>query len=119
MLLTRTLCFSLLAASASVGAPRAQALQIQIQSPFKYIHTSTANSMSKALNSAGLAPEDSRKLPERAPQPHEERILQAIREMYSCKPKEVSERGWVVEMGVCVLLIGIPSLADDIRYLCS
>ena len=93
MLLTRTLCFSLLAASASVGAPLAQALQIQ--SPFKYIHTSTANSMSKALNSAGLAPEDSRKLPERAPQPHEEKILQAIKEMYSCNPKEVSERGWM------------------------
>ncbi|KAI4518019.1 hypothetical protein K525DRAFT_363340 [Schizophyllum commune Loenen D] len=90
MLLTRTLCFSLLAASASVGAPRAQALQIQIQSPFKYIHTTTANSMSKALNSAGLAPEDSRKLPERAPQPHEEKILQAIKEMYSCNPKETT-----------------------------
>ena len=108
MLLTRTLCFSLLAASASVGAPRAQALQIQIQSPFKYIHTSTAKSMSKALNSAGLAPEDSRKLPERAPQPHEEKILQAIREMYSCNPKEVSGDGlWV---GGCVLLIGTPPL---------
>ena len=49
--------------------------------------------MSKTLNSAGLALEDSRKLPERAPQPHEEKILQAIREMYSCNPKEVSERG--------------------------
>ncbi|TRM66274.1 hypothetical protein BD626DRAFT_397610 [Schizophyllum amplum] len=43
-----------------------------------------------ATNSAGLSPEESRALPERAAQPHEEKILTAIKEMYSCKPKETT-----------------------------
>ncbi|KAL1740668.1 hypothetical protein HDZ31DRAFT_47048 [Schizophyllum fasciatum] len=78
MLLSRPLCLSLLAAAAAA------------QSPFRSLHAPASARMSKALNSAGLAPEDSRRLPERAPQPHEAKILQAIKEMYSCKPRETT-----------------------------
>lgn len=40
------------------------------------------------LNSAGLEPEKSKALEERHVQQHEEPIIMAIKEMYSCKPKD-------------------------------
>ncbi|KAF5312748.1 hypothetical protein D9619_002590 [Psilocybe cf. subviscida] len=41
---------------------------------------------SSELNAAGLRPEESKALAERSMQPHEGPIVQAIKEMYSCKP---------------------------------
>ncbi|TBU34394.1 hypothetical protein BD309DRAFT_850252 [Dichomitus squalens] len=42
----------------------------------------------EAKNAAGLTPEESRNLKERSPEPHEQRIVQGIKELYSCKPQE-------------------------------
>ncbi|THH21205.1 hypothetical protein EW146_g294 [Bondarzewia mesenterica] len=40
-----------------------------------------------ATNAAGLKPAESQALHERSAEPHEERIVQSLKEMYSCKPK--------------------------------
>ncbi|KAA1468093.1 hypothetical protein DENSPDRAFT_857077 [Dentipellis sp. KUC8613] len=42
---------------------------------------------SDAPNASGLKPEESKALSERSPYPHEEKIVQALKELYSCKPK--------------------------------
>ncbi|KDR85737.1 hypothetical protein GALMADRAFT_234798 [Galerina marginata CBS 339.88] len=49
--------------------------------------TSTTNA---SLNSAGLEPERSKALEERQAQQHEQPIIKAIKELYSCKPKDTT-----------------------------
>ncbi|EPT03816.1 hypothetical protein FOMPIDRAFT_1046299 [Fomitopsis schrenkii] len=41
-----------------------------------------------ATNASGLPPNDTKSLKERNTEPHEEKILQGIKELYSCKPSE-------------------------------
>lgn len=40
-----------------------------------------------AVNAAGLKPAESKSLSERSAEPHEERIVQSIKELYTCQPK--------------------------------
>ncbi|KAI0734409.1 hypothetical protein C8Q72DRAFT_770548 [Fomitopsis betulina] len=42
----------------------------------------------EAPNASGLTPNDSKSLNERSAEPHEEKLLQGIKELYSCKPSE-------------------------------
>ena len=42
-----------------------------------------------AVNAAGLKPAESKSLSERSAEPHEERIVQSIKELYTCQPKAV------------------------------
>ncbi|KAF9469809.1 hypothetical protein BDZ94DRAFT_1243302 [Collybia nuda] len=44
--------------------------------------------MSTSINASGLLPSESKNLKERSPQPHEEKIIKSIREMYTCSPEE-------------------------------
>lgn len=43
-----------------------------------------------ATNFAGLKPDESKALPERSAEPHEEPIIKALHELYTCKPQSVS-----------------------------
>ncbi|KAH7923255.1 hypothetical protein BV22DRAFT_1015753 [Leucogyrophana mollusca] len=45
-------------------------------------------SSNETKNASGLTPSQSQNLQERSSQPQEEKILTAIKEMYSCKPRE-------------------------------
>ncbi|KAG6879568.1 hypothetical protein C0992_001395 [Termitomyces sp. T32_za158] len=47
-----------------------------------------ARTMSSAINASGLLPTESKALEERPIQSHEQKIINAIKEMYSCSPKE-------------------------------
>ncbi|KZT08685.1 uncharacterized protein LAESUDRAFT_49843 [Laetiporus sulphureus 93-53] len=42
----------------------------------------------EAKNASGLTPNETNSLKERSAQPHEEKIVQGIKELYSCKPSE-------------------------------
>ncbi|KDQ63132.1 hypothetical protein JAAARDRAFT_29133 [Jaapia argillacea MUCL 33604] len=67
-----------------------------------------------AKNFAGLTPEESKALKERAPESHEEKIIQAIKELYSCKPKE-STYSIYAKDAVFHDPIGIANGSDAIR----
>ncbi|KAI0673646.1 hypothetical protein C8Q78DRAFT_1076628 [Trametes maxima] len=41
-----------------------------------------------ATNASGLAANETKGLQERSPEPHEEKIIQGIKELYTCKPTE-------------------------------
>ncbi|GBE77561.1 hypothetical protein BKA93DRAFT_817315 [Sparassis latifolia] len=43
---------------------------------------------SEALNASGLTAEETKSLKERTAQSHEEKIIQSIKELYTCKPSE-------------------------------
>ncbi|PCH34195.1 hypothetical protein WOLCODRAFT_94999 [Wolfiporia cocos MD-104 SS10] len=42
----------------------------------------------EAANASGLTPNETKSLKERSADPHEEKILKAVKELYSCKPSE-------------------------------
>ncbi|KAF9531933.1 hypothetical protein CPB83DRAFT_732373, partial [Crepidotus variabilis] len=48
--------------------------------------TTMTSQVDSSLNSAGLKPEESKALQDRSAQPHEQPVITAIKEMYSCKP---------------------------------
>ena len=60
-------------------------------------------SSSTSPNASGLTPNESKALTERQPSQDEQKILSAIRELYSCKPQEVHECRSVL----CGLLIHV------------
>lgn len=49
------------------------------------------SSNTDATNFAGLKPDESKALPERSAEPHEEPIIKSLKELYSCKPQPVNE----------------------------
>ncbi|KAG2155492.1 hypothetical protein DEU56DRAFT_767689 [Suillus clintonianus] len=46
--------------------------------------------MSATKNASGLAPSESKSLEERNPEPREQKVLMAIKEMYSCNPNNTT-----------------------------
>jgi len=66
------------------------------------------------LNASGLAPDVSRSLSSRTVQPHEEQIIEAVKELYTCKP---TERAYAVYADNAVFHdpIGIAKGVDSIR----
>ncbi|KAG0700676.1 hypothetical protein DFH29DRAFT_930920 [Suillus ampliporus] len=66
-------------------------LQTRISSspPFNYLQPFSTMSSTK-LNASGLTPSETKSLNTRIPEPSEQKVLSAIKEMYSCNPNDTT-----------------------------